>query len=249
MARNEEKARTQLNRLHASKQEKLHEDKYHIPPLATLETAQQVKRYIPRIRREISYCLRQISKKRFRDYKIEEFKERLDKLKNQYRSFNKKAIKLDPNMVALPGKKHAYVPKRKVEEMKQRRKLALEQNPNGFRQLYGTTSLEAAKPIEWEEIEETEAKEEGEGEDREMEEGDGEEEAVDQFLEDAGDSEDEAESARKKEKEEREQDPDFIATPLMQQYKVEQQKIANKERAVSATGLTSLMGYGSSDSE
>ena len=156
--------------------------------------------------------------------------------------------------------------------------MALEQNPNGFRHLYGTTSLDAVapRPVEWEELEteKTEQIEKPEEEDGEMEEGDGEEEAVDHFLEDVGYNDDEAEqegdnpSAR---------DPDFIPTPLMQQFKViplpfstlsfslslpshpphlllttlqtEQQKTESKQRAVSATGLTSLMGYGSSDSE
>jgi len=248
MASNEEKARTQLNRLYDAKKEKTTEDKHYIPPLASLETAQQVKRYIPRIRRDISFCLRQIGgKKRFRDYKIEEFKERLDKLKIQYRRFNRKALQLDPNMISLPGKKHAYIPKSKVEEMKERRKLALQQNPNGFRHLYGSADLSevAARPVEWDEIE-TKNKEKEENVEGEMDEGDGEEEAVDQFLADAGESDDENEHTTE---DPSVYDPDFIPTPLMQQFKAQKQINDNKERSASATGLTSLMGYGSSDSE
>ena len=82
--------------------------------------------------------------------------------------------------------------------------------------MYGTPSLEEAeesRPIEWEEVEpeKTEQKRaDGEGESEE-EEGDGEEEEVDQFLEDAGCSDDEDPSVH---------DPDFIPTPLMQQFKV-----------------------------
>jgi len=99
--------------------------------------------------------------------------------------------------------------------MKQRRKLALEQNPNGFRHLYGTADLDAAaaRPIEWEEVETEEKTTKKEGdEDGDIEEGDGEEEAVDQFLADIGDSGDEADPSV--------HDPDFIPTPLMQQFKV-----------------------------
>ncbi len=45
--------------------------------------------------------------------------DRLDKLKYQYKSFMKRAIKLDPNMVTTPGRKHAYITKTKLEEIKQ----------------------------------------------------------------------------------------------------------------------------------
>lgn len=101
--------------------------------------------------------------------------------------------------------------------------MALEQNPNGFRHLYGTTDLDAvqSRPVEWEELDETEKAEKGdkrEGEEEEGDmEGDGEEEAVDQFLADAGLSDDEGDQPKE---DPSTYDPDFIPTPLMQQFKV-----------------------------
>jgi hypothetical protein len=100
--------------------------------------------------------------------------------------------------------------------------LALEQNPNGFRHLYGTTNLDAlnAKPVEWDEVEseptkeeKTEEKQEN-GEENDEEENPEEQAAVDQFLADIEYSDEEGEDPLSK------QDPDFIPTPLMQQFGV-----------------------------
>eukprot|EP01111_Echinosteliopsis_oligospora_P004922 TRINITY_DN1805_c0_g1_i1.p1 TRINITY_DN1805_c0_g1~~TRINITY_DN1805_c0_g1_i1.p1 ORF type:complete len:325 (+),score=92.31 TRINITY_DN1805_c0_g1_i1:281-1255(+) len=138
MARNEEKNRAALNRLVNAKSEKEQVDKFYIPPLFKLTNAREVKRYIPKIRREIQYCLRMISgKKRFRDSKLEEFKERLDDLKGKYRSFVKKAIQYDPSLAVTPGKKHAYISKTQAEEMAEKRRKMKQDNPNGYRMLYG----------------------------------------------------------------------------------------------------------------
>jgi len=138
MARNEEKNYTILNRLYLENQAKLSKDKQpERPNLNTLNTASEVKRWIPSIKWEINFCLHHLSGIRnYPDYKIREFQERLDQLKIEYKRWVKRTLELDPDTIGVPGNPHIYHSKRTVQEHKMRKRNVQTSNPNGYTKLY-----------------------------------------------------------------------------------------------------------------
>jgi len=123
MARNSEKNLTVLNRLYLQREaEKNKKEKR--PPLSRLDTAEEIRKWIPSIKQEINFCLRHLSGIRnYPEYKIREFKERLGSLEKEYKRFVSKCSALDPDttIFSTPGDPHAYISKRKIQEARKQR--------------------------------------------------------------------------------------------------------------------------------
>ncbi|KAH3766229.1 hypothetical protein Pelo_1903 [Pelomyxa schiedti] len=95
---------------------------------SSLHSASAVRRWIPSIKAEISFCVDQLSGIRpYPQYKIDEFEERLAHLEGEYKRF---AGALDPTAPYLPGAPHAYVRKRTLNK----------ENPSG--------TVECSAPID-----------------------------------------------------------------------------------------------------
>lgn len=87
---------------------------------STLTTANEVKRWIPNIKAEIQFCLHHLSGVRnYPDYKIKEFKERLERLQNDHKRWVRRALELNPSekYIGVPGEPHAYVSKKRMGEI------------------------------------------------------------------------------------------------------------------------------------
>jgi len=87
---------------------------------STLTTANEVKRWIPNIKAEIQFCLHHLSGVRnYPDYKIKEFKERLERLQNEHKRWVRRALELNPSekYIGVPGEPHAYVSKKRMGEI------------------------------------------------------------------------------------------------------------------------------------
>eukprot|EP01112_Ceratiomyxa_fruticulosa_P012515 TRINITY_DN3469_c0_g1_i1.p1 TRINITY_DN3469_c0_g1~~TRINITY_DN3469_c0_g1_i1.p1 ORF type:complete len:144 (+),score=27.66 TRINITY_DN3469_c0_g1_i1:46-432(+) len=117
MARNEEKNVGVLNRLYLQSYYEEQKKKKR-PPLHTLSTAAEVRKWIPHIKGEINFCLHHLSGVRnYPEYKINEFKDRLEYVKKEYRKWVNRVLELDPDYIGTPGDHHAYISKRKREEL------------------------------------------------------------------------------------------------------------------------------------
>jgi len=139
---NEQVNNSELGRLWKEKQEetvKQSSSATRRPPLSSLTTGGEVRRWIPRIRAEITWCLRQVGSRRYSDAKIEEFKQRLDQSRRAYKAFIKRALELDPYTNFQPGRKHGYVSKRQAAEIKKRKLETKALNPSGWNRLYGSS--------------------------------------------------------------------------------------------------------------
>ncbi|KAK9766114.1 hypothetical protein K7432_005045 [Basidiobolus ranarum] len=119
MSRNSEKQLSGLNRfLRAQEEESLKDKIQKRPPLKTLNTASEIKNWIPSIKRDISYCLHHLSGVRnYPEKKISEFQERLELLEREYERFVKKVKVLDPSTIGTPGEAHKYYSKRKFNSI------------------------------------------------------------------------------------------------------------------------------------
>ncbi|KAM8930123.1 uncharacterized protein RCH25_006043 [Pelodytes ibericus] len=119
MARNEEKQLGRLNRLWLQKEK----EEGHIkdigsyrPRLSALNTASNVKKWIPSIKNEMNYYLEQSQLCHYSERKIAEFQDKIDGLRKEYQSFLWKLRKLDPSCKEHPWKLRGYTRKREVEE-------------------------------------------------------------------------------------------------------------------------------------
>ena len=118
MARNCEKHLVRLNQVYIKQQQERDEERKR-PRLQTLNTASEVKDWIPSIKRDMDYYLRQLSGARRHQYppnKIEEFNLRVKQLEGEYKAFVQKSFKLDPNQKGVPWKAKGYVSKRKASD-------------------------------------------------------------------------------------------------------------------------------------
>ncbi|KAJ7357764.1 hypothetical protein OS493_023239 [Desmophyllum pertusum] len=120
MARNSEKKLIGLNRLWLEKQQKEElERRPKRPHLRSINSAAEVKRWIPGIKREMDYYLDQISgarQHRYPDMKIKEFENKVEELENEYKRFVKRVYELDPSTTGIPWQPRGYVSKRKNTE-------------------------------------------------------------------------------------------------------------------------------------
>ena len=122
MARNCEKHFVGLNRVFLEEQWK-REEELKRPPLYKLQTAEEVRKWIPSISKEIDYCLRQLSGARGHDYqesKKKEFEQRVQDLEKERKRFIQKVYQLDPTQKdkGVPWQPKSYVSKRKLESVK-----------------------------------------------------------------------------------------------------------------------------------
>lgn len=111
MARNCEKHFVGLNRVYLNKQwEK--EKELKRPHLDTLTTAADVRKWIPNIKEELDYYLRQLSGARKHEYppaKLNEFEKKVKHLELTHKMFVKKVLELDKSQVGIPWELKGYV--------------------------------------------------------------------------------------------------------------------------------------------
>eukprot|EP00062_Callorhinchus_milii_P017939 gi/632970868/ref/XP_007901885.1/ PREDICTED: uncharacterized protein LOC103185279 isoform X1 [Callorhinchus milii] len=122
MARNAEKQLGRLNRLwlHREREEgRLREPHQNRPRLTSLNTAAEVKRWIPSIKAEIEYYLQQSQLSHYSERKIKEFQDHIEGLRKEYQSYLWKVRHLDPSNKEHPWKPRAYTRKRPDKERKQ----------------------------------------------------------------------------------------------------------------------------------
>lgn len=109
MARNEEKQWGKLNRLYLEKQKeeyaKAHPKR---PRLEHLNTVPEIKAWLPDIKREIDVCLKQAQVPCYSDQKVEEYLDRVEKLKGCYKAFCGKLRRLDTSFDDIPWTERGY---------------------------------------------------------------------------------------------------------------------------------------------
>lgn len=120
MARNCEKHFVGLNRVFLNEQWKRDEERKR-PPLSKLTTAEEVRKWIPSIKKDIDYYLRQLSGARKHDYtetKLKEFEDKVEQLERDHKRFVGKVYQLDPTqkIKGIPWEAKVYVSKRKLEK-------------------------------------------------------------------------------------------------------------------------------------
>uniref|UniRef100_H3A444 Si:dkey-86e18.1 n=2 Tax=Latimeria chalumnae TaxID=7897 RepID=H3A444_LATCH len=121
-ARNQEKHYGRLNRLWLQQERKvghLRDVHGNRPRLSTLNSAAEVKKWIPSIKNEIEYYLQQSQLSHYSERKIQEFQEHLKKLQKEYQSSLWKLRQLDPSHKEHPWKPRGYTKKRPVIEAAQ----------------------------------------------------------------------------------------------------------------------------------
>ncbi|XP_065069673.1 uncharacterized protein LOC135694742 isoform X1 [Rhopilema esculentum] len=110
MARNCEKHFVGLNRIFLEEQWKKDKERKR-PYLQSLNTGAEIKKWIPSIKRELNYCLQQLSGARGHDYtdaKIKEFEERVQYLEREHKRFIQKLRQLDPSSSGVPWEARPY---------------------------------------------------------------------------------------------------------------------------------------------
>nr|XP_033771167.1 uncharacterized protein LOC117346050 isoform X2 [Geotrypetes seraphini] len=120
MARNEEKQYGRLNRLWLKKQREdghLKDVHQKRPKLSALNSAADVKKWIPSIKNEIEYYLEQSQLCHYSDRKIQEFQEHIEKLRKEYQSYLWRLRSLDPSCKEHPWKPRGYTRKRAATEV------------------------------------------------------------------------------------------------------------------------------------
>ncbi|CAH2311157.1 Hypothetical predicted protein [Pelobates cultripes] len=90
MARNEEKQQGKLNRLWLQREReegRIRDINHSRPRLSALNTASNVKKWIPSIKSEINYYLEQSQLSHYSERKIQEFQDKIETLRKEYQSF------------------------------------------------------------------------------------------------------------------------------------------------------------------
>ncbi|XP_046335937.2 uncharacterized protein LOC124117954 isoform X1 [Haliotis rufescens] len=109
MARNEEKQLARLNRfyLQKDKEEYLKKNPPR-PKLGTLNTAADIQKWLPSIKKEIEFCVKQSMVTCYPEGTVQEFLSRVDKLKGEYRAFIRRLREVNPNLQATPWTDRPY---------------------------------------------------------------------------------------------------------------------------------------------
>ncbi|KAK3592043.1 hypothetical protein CHS0354_019298 [Potamilus streckersoni] len=114
MARNEEKQFGRLNRLYLEKEKQEFLKKHPPrPKLISLNSAEEIKKWLPSIKTDIDFCLKQSQVVCYPNTKIEEFSLRIESLSREYKFFLRKLKQLDPSVDIVPWTERAYSSKRK----------------------------------------------------------------------------------------------------------------------------------------
>lgn len=114
MARNEEKNLARLNRLilQNQKDENLKKNPPR-PRLDTLETVEDIKKWLPSIKRDIDFNLKQSQVPCYPERKIQEFRSNVDHLQGLYKAFVRKLKGLDPQLTSIPWNDRVYESKKR----------------------------------------------------------------------------------------------------------------------------------------
>ena len=117
MSRNSEKHFVGLNRVFLNEQW-AKEKSMKRPELNQLKTADEVRKWIPSIKKDLEYYLQQLSgarKHKYTDKKLNEFEKKVAWLEKEHKHFVKKVFELDPNQQGVPWEPKSYSTKRKAE--------------------------------------------------------------------------------------------------------------------------------------
>lgn len=116
MARNAEKNLCGLNRYVLAKRGEGKSTKKAVrPSIHSLTSAEGAKKWIPNIKKEIDYCLRQIecaTRRNYSDQMVKEFEERVERLEREHWRFVHKVRELDPSTPGVPWQGREYAAKR-----------------------------------------------------------------------------------------------------------------------------------------
>ncbi|XP_078319498.1 uncharacterized protein LOC111121655 isoform X1 [Crassostrea virginica] len=111
MARNEEKQLGRLNRYYLKRQhDEIKRKNPKRPRLETLNSVEDIKHWIPSLKKDIDFYLKQSQVSCYPERKIDEINEKISHLKKEYHAFIKKLGKLDPNMTDVPWTERSYQP-------------------------------------------------------------------------------------------------------------------------------------------
>ena len=127
MARNSEKNFCGLNRYILAKREEGKSTKKAVrPSIHSLKSAEEAKKWIPNIKKEIDYCLRQIecaTRRNYSEQMVKDFEERVERLEKEHWRFVHKVRELDPATVGVPWQGREYATKRLQQQAGHRRHL------------------------------------------------------------------------------------------------------------------------------
>ncbi|KAL3867817.1 hypothetical protein ACJMK2_040664 [Sinanodonta woodiana] len=113
MARNEEKQFGRLNRLYLEKEKQEYLKKHpQRPKLNSLNSADEIKKWLPSIKTDIDFCLKQSQVACYPDTKIKEYSQKIESLSREYKAFLRKHKQLDPSGDVVPWTERAYSNKR-----------------------------------------------------------------------------------------------------------------------------------------
>jgi len=117
MARNEEKQLARLNRfyLQQSKEEELIKRPPR-PKLDSLCTVDEVKKWIPSILSDIDFYTKQMEVTCYPQRVIDDFNQRIDRLRGEYKAFVRKIKNLEPDLDSTPWTDRPYNKKSKVDQ-------------------------------------------------------------------------------------------------------------------------------------
>lgn len=109
MARNEEKQYCRLNRilLHQEKEE-FKKNNPKRPRLDTLTSAREIKQWIPSIKKDLEFCLKQSQVPCYPESKIAEFQSDIQKLECEFKAFVRKTKQLEPQSHGIPWTNRPY---------------------------------------------------------------------------------------------------------------------------------------------
>ncbi|XP_014661846.1 PREDICTED: uncharacterized protein LOC106804943 [Priapulus caudatus] len=83
------------------------------PNLSTLNSAESIKKWIPSIKADIDFYLKQSEVPCYPEWKIEEFQTEIEYLQRQYKSFVRKLQKIEPTTTEIPWTERAYKVKKR----------------------------------------------------------------------------------------------------------------------------------------
>ncbi|XP_005098534.1 uncharacterized protein LOC101850416 [Aplysia californica] len=117
MARNEEKQLARLNRVYLQQQkDEALKKRPPRPSLNTLNTADEVKKWLPSILSDIDFYVKQMKVTCYPERQVDEFSKRIDGLKGEYKAFLRKIRQLDPDVQATPWSDRPYSKKKRLEQ-------------------------------------------------------------------------------------------------------------------------------------
>lgn len=78
------------------------------PKLEALNSVEDIKHWIPSLKKDIDFHLKQLQVPCYPERKIAEINKKIDYLKNEYQAFTKKLRKLDPSLTDVPWTERSY---------------------------------------------------------------------------------------------------------------------------------------------